>query len=313
MPAHGVMFQHFHDDFHPPGQGSINASNFVAIINQFDRRNVIPAGEWLERATSNTLRDHDLCLTFDGGLLCQYDLAVPVLRDLGLTAFFFVPTAVHEGDLDRTAVYRYFRETSFESLEHFYAAFYEELSCTSSGPRVKQAMLRFNPREYLAHYPFYTLADRKFRFVRDDVIGPDAYEDIMTRMLASAGVNLSTLAKRLWMSADQIRALHADGHVIGLHSHTHPTRLAKMSPQQQRDEYGQNWRAIRQITGHAPTAMSHPCNSYSPYTLSLLRQLGVRIGFRTNMVQSPYCALEQPRIDQAMLARTARESIAAAA
>jgi len=98
-----------------------------------------------------------------------------------------------------------------------------------------------------------------------------------------------------------VRQLHTAGHVIGLHSHSHPTRLQRFSPQQQRDEYTENWKTVRQITGSPAMAMSHPCNSYSPYTLAILRQLGVRVGFRANMMQSEYCSLEHPREDHANL------------
>ena len=60
-------------------------------------------------------------------------------------------------------------------------------------------------------------------------------------------------------------------------------------------------------------AMSHPCNSYSPYTLALLRQLGVRIGFRANMARAQHCSLEHPREDHANLLASIRRSAAAAA
>ena len=59
---------------------------------------------------------------------------------------------------------------------------------------MSQALLRFNPREYLAQFPFYSSADRKFRFVRDEVLGPDAYHAVMNRMLAEHDVDTRALA-----------------------------------------------------------------------------------------------------------------------
>jgi len=301
MPAHGVMFHHFHDDFHARGQGSISAGDLVRLINQIGRNRILPAGEWLERACHNTLRDGEICLTFDDCLLCQYDVALPVLRDLDLTAFFFVYSSVLQGNIEMLEVYRHFRMTGFESVDAFYDAFFAAVGSSSSSYRVSQALLRFNPREYLAQFPFYTSSDRKFRFVRDDVLGPDAYHGVMNEMLAEHDVDRHAVARRLWMTADHVRQLHTAGHVIGLHSHSHPTRLQRFSPQQQRDEYTENWKTVRQITGSPAMAMSHPCNSYSPYTLAILRQLGVRVGFRANMMQSEYCSLEHPREDHANL------------
>lgn len=313
MPAHGVMFHHFHDDYHAPGQGSISAGDLVRLLDYIGRDRILPAGEWLERAGHNTLSDQDLCLTFDDCLLCQYDVAMPVLRDLNLTAFFFVHSLVLQGNPQKLEIYRHFRNTQFRSLADFYDAFYEALNFTPHVARVKQAMLRFNAREYLAQHPFYTVADRRFRFVRDEVLGPEAYEQVMDRMLAERGMDIAAVSRRLWMTPAHVVQLHREGHVIGLQSHSHPTRLARMSPQQQRDEYTENQRTVRQIIGRPANAVAHPCNSYSPYTLAILRQLGVRVGFRTNMAAREYCSLEHPRQDHANLMAERRQPVAMAA
>jgi len=210
-------------------------------------------------------------------------------------------------------VYRHFRMTRFRSVEAFYEAFYEVVAKTSNSHRVRQALLRFNPREYLSEYAFYTAADRKFRFVRDEVLGPEAYHAVMQGMVAAHEFDAAAVGRRLWMNSEQIRQLHSEGHVIGLHSHTHPARMKRLSPQQQRDEYYENFRYVRHLTGVAPRAMSHPGNSYSPYTLAILRQLGIRIGFRANMAQQDYCPLELPREDHSnLIARSVPASAVAA-
>lgn len=312
MAAHGVMFHHFHDDFHPPGQGSISAGELVGLLNLVGRRRILPAAEWLRRAGNNSLGDDDVCLTFDDSLLCQHDIAVPVLRDLGLTAFFFVCSSVLQGNVEMLEVHRHFRTSSFETVDEFYAAFFDAIDMSAHCHRVRQSMLRFNPRTYLTQFPFYSVADRRFRFVRDEVLGSDAYHEVVNQMLADRGVDPGALAARLWMNVDQLRNLQADGHVVGMHSHTHPTRLARLSPQQQRDEYNANHRILRQLTGVAPEAMSHPSNSYSPYTLAILRQLGIRVGFRADMTHPAGCALEFPRQDQANLVAQLRVSRLAA-
>jgi peptidoglycan/xylan/chitin deacetylase (PgdA/CDA1 family) len=285
----------------------MSAAQLRQMIDFVGRERLLPAREWVERAVANTLRDGDLCLTFDDNLRCQFDVAVPVLRELGLTACFFVYSSVLTGAVERLELYRHFRTTSFASVEAFYDAFYKTIDHGPFASRVRHAMLRFNPRTYLSAFAFYTDADRRFRFVRDDVLGPDAYHNVMERMLFDRDVDQRRIAADLWMSADHLRQLHLDGHVIGLHSHTHPTRLARQSPQQQRDEYTINYRLIRQVTGSAPTTMSHPCNSYSPYTLSILRQLGIQIGFRANMQQTEYCAFEHPREDHANVMRAMKK------
>jgi hypothetical protein len=49
-------------------------------------------------------------------------------------------------------------------------------------------------------------------------------------------VTPQSLAGDLWITPEQVRQLHRCGHVIGLHSHTHPTRLNRLPPTQQKAE-----------------------------------------------------------------------------
>ncbi len=148
-------------------------------------------------------------------------------------------------------------------------------------PRAFNQQLRgFNPAAYLRAFPFYSDSDRRFRFVRDEVLGPQPYRQIMDSMLRSAGIDAHALAPLLWMDAACIRQLHADGHIIGLHSHTHPTRLERLDPAGQHREYHANHACLTRFLGTPPLAMSHPCNSYNATTLSILRDLGIRLGFR---------------------------------
>ena len=122
-------------------------------------------------------------------------------------------------------------------------------------------------------------------------------------MIREAHVNVSAVAKSLWMDDAAIRALHAAGHVIGLHSHTHPTRIAHLDEDGQRDEYFSNYAYLHDLLLERPVTMSHPCNSYNPATLSILRELGIVLGFRANMAQSAASELEFPREDHANLVR----------
>src|SRR6266550_8962669 len=92
MRPHGIMFHHFWDERgkHPRGQGAISGDELRAMIQFLGRDRILPAREWMEKAAAGTLREGDLCLTFDDNLRCQWDVARPVLRELGTTAFWFV-------------------------------------------------------------------------------------------------------------------------------------------------------------------------------------------------------------------------------
>lgn len=304
MRPHGIMFHHFHSAQHPAGQGSISARQLADIIERIGPKRILPARQWMRCALTGTLRPSDVCLTFDDNLRCQYDVALPVLQSYGLTAFWFVYTSVCQGNVERLEVYRHFRSTYFETIDGFYDAFFAAVEASSEGEKVEFSLRQFNPREYLNPFPFYSDADRRFRFVRDEVLGPEAYERIMDEMVARAGLNTAALAGQLWMSGAELRELHGKGHVVGLHSHRHPTRIERLPVEIQRDEYRQNFDCLYNLLGERPEAMSHPCNSYNRDTLKVLRELGISLGFAANMQARGQSELEYPREDHANLVKS---------
>ncbi len=299
MLPHGIMFHHFHDDGHPQGQGSISARQLADLIEFLGPQRILPAHEWLDRARAGQLADGNLCLTFDDNLRSQYDIAGPVLRNFGLTVFWFVYTSVLQGALERLELYRRFRITAFEHTDDFYAVFIQAVEQSDYGPEARTLLAAFDPETYLAEFPFYSETDRRFRYVRDEVLGPERYVAVMDRLITSRGLRLRSLADNLWMDDDCLRRLHDAGHIIGLHSHTHPTRLAKLDADAQKREYRANHEHLTQLFGEQPACMSHPCNSYNDDTLRVLRELGIVLGFRANMTQRGHSPLELPRQDHA--------------
>ncbi|MFZ0734229.1 MAG: polysaccharide deacetylase family protein [Candidatus Sulfotelmatobacter sp.] len=298
------MFHHFHGGRHPVGQGSISAGDLADLLEFVGLDRILPAREWLDRAIENRLTPDDVCLTFDDNLMCQFDIALPVLQLFGLTAFWFAYTSVVQGKVELLEVYRYFRTTQFDSVDAFYKAFYEAINESSEAAIVRQQLRSFDPATYLPECGFYSDADRQFRFTRDEVLGPERYAAVMDHMIASANLRNEDLGRGLWIGAEQLRALTDLEHVIGLHSHTHPTRLNQLSPYDQRNEYERNHACVTQSVGEAPRAMSHPCNSYNAATLRILKELGIQVGFRANMIRLPEYfdrALEHPREDHANL------------
>lgn len=303
MRPHGVLFHHFHDHRYPPSQGSISPAELEDIILKVGPERFLPARQWMHQAIAGKLKPNQLCLTFDDNLRCQYDLAVPVLQKYGLTAFFFVYTSVLQGNIERMEVYRYFRSTHFDRIDDFYASFFVTAHEMGWGSIIDSAMSGFSPRSYLSDFPYYSDNDRRFRYVRDEVLGPDRYGAVMDRMLREAQVDVRQLAAGLWMDSAMIRELHAQGHVIGLHSHTHPTRLDHLDREAQRYEYRENFNHLHAMLNEKPQAMSHPCNAYDNRTLELLRGLGIKLGFRSNMALRRASELEYPRDHHSTFAR----------
>ena len=108
--THSIMFHHFHNENHLPAQGSLSSDDFAEMLDWLAQRyKILSAFEFLEQFESGNLDKSDICLSFDDALLCQWDVAVPVLQKLKIQAFFFVHSSVFSANPDFLEIFRYFR------------------------------------------------------------------------------------------------------------------------------------------------------------------------------------------------------------
>ena len=298
--SHGLMFHHFHDkEIHQKGQGSISSNDLEILIKTVKRNfNILNAPEYIQKASDGTLQQNDLTLTFDDALKCQYDIAAPILKKYDINAFFFVYSSVFGNNPDPLEYYRDFRNTYFEDLDSFYRSFFDEL--TSKYPDCGKKYAETYPQDYLESFPFYTENDRRFRFVRDKILGVERYNSLLESMMLKLGYCKDERRSILFMDKQDIASLSCDGHVIGLHSHTHPTQIHLLDEKTQRREYEENLEFLKKTLAINPQCMSHPCGNYNNSTISILRSLGISIGFRSSMTPSVAMSnLEIPREDHA--------------
>ncbi len=90
LVPHGVMFHHFFDKKHPGDPGAISANQLARLIEHIGPAKIILPEEWIYRVEKNKLRKSDVCLTFDDTLLCQYEVALPVLKSYSIKLFVCV-------------------------------------------------------------------------------------------------------------------------------------------------------------------------------------------------------------------------------
>lgn len=270
------MFHHFHGGRHPRTQGSVSEHDFERILNYIGIARFLSPDTWLAKLQDNTLQESDLCLTFDDGLLCQKEVALPILERYRLKAFWFVYSSVFEGQLENLEIYRFFRTQYFKTIHDFYSLFFKRVGVSLSPYAHEVETIR-------RQFPFYTEKDTQFRLLRDKILGKKNYEEIMDALLQEYDCEKSSLAKDLWMSNEDLKFLSQKDHQIGLHSYSHPTMLSYLSDEEQFEEYDKNYRHLKRVCGSSPVAMSHPCNSYDEATLGILEKLGIQCGFRSNM------------------------------
>tara|TARA_B100000212_G_scaffold325218_1_gene286713 strand:+ start:2661 stop:3596 length:936 start_codon:yes stop_codon:yes gene_type:complete len=296
--THGVMFHNFHSEKHSPVQGSISGSDFKKMLDWLNHNyNLLGAGEYLDKFEQGVLKESDICLTFDDALKCQYDIAIPILNKLNIDAFFFIYTSIFTNSQDPLELYRYFRNTSFVNIDDFYEDFFEVIEKINPQEFLKQYD-QYKESGYLSQYPFYTENDKLFRYLRDYYLSADSYHESMIKLMEKREFNLASVKKNLWISKEELKNIKDLGHMIGLHSHTHPTRISKLNHSEQEFEYKQNNMYLKKLIGEPIISMSHPNGDYNKDTLSILSDMNIKIGFRDNMSGSDkYSPLEIPRED----------------
>lgn len=278
--ARGLMFHRFRADADAPeGQGSLTPGEFEAVLLDAGIENVLSPDEWLERVDAEELQPEHICITFDDGLRSQVEHALPVLRRFDLRAFWFVYSSVFEGRPVKGELYA-------QALGPVGGADAIIAGLRAGAPRDVLRLLETREfSEYATRMaeaaPFYSRADLEYRFLRNRA-DREPFEAAMDAILTVRGIDLELLAARTWMREEDLALLASSGHHVGLHSYDHPYAMADLPREEQRRQYELNRAHIARVTGREPDSMSHPLNSYNDATLSVLRDLGIRVGFRAN-------------------------------
>ena len=297
---HAIMFHHFHSSKHPSGQGSIDSSTFCKMIKWLKNNyNLLSAEVFYHKSVNRNLQSGDICLSFDDALLCQYDIALPVLEKEKIKAFFFIYSAPLKGKAEKLEVYRYFRCVEYSSTEKFYSDFFDTVK-EGYKKKYNDGLKKFDKASFLKEYRFYSLEDKWFRYIRDFILNKNQYDNTMFKIMKKRNFNYTKLLNKLWMSELNIKSLNTKQHIIGLHSYNHPTMINSLSHKKQEKEYKMNKKHLESIIyPNIIKSMSHPCGRYNKTTLNILKTLDINIGFTSNcdVEGKAYGLLEIPRED----------------
>lgn len=228
----------------------------VATIHRIGNERDAVTLDHIERVIQENPR---IMLSFDDGLECQA-LAFPLLKQYRKTGIFFLN---NDNPMER---HRMVREKM--GIE-FYTWFWKEI-----GKRTPA------PDHFLNEYKFYTQEDKDYRWFRD-FLHPKWHDKIMDR--------ISEPIKFI-----DPREIVKEGHVIGLHSATHPRVMGAMKPHEQYDEWMENLAYLRKYQEVIELA-AYPMGRYNDVTKLILERMGITMAF-TNSTKTRG-VFEQPRTD----------------
>jgi len=295
------MFHHFHDDItHKKSQGSIDSHDLIKIIDYIDENyNLISPEEYLYKLLNDNLGIFDVCFSFDDGLKSQFDIAFSELNKKGINAFYFIYSSAFTDTPSLLEFNRDFRNNYYDKIDSYYDDFFCKFRNLYSSDYEKY--LKEYPDNYLASYPFYKEYDKRYRYARNQILKQN-YQNIVMNLMEDKNYSIKERKSLLFMNESNIKELRNSGNTIGLHSHTHPTLMADLLYSDQLSEFYKNKTFLESVLSERIVSMSHPCGNYNKDTLTILTEMGVKIGFRSSLTPSTINSnLEIPREDHSNL------------
>ena len=295
------MFHHFHDDdFFIQQQGSISSSQFEAIIKKLlgAGYKIIDPSEYIRKILCASLLDKEIVFTFDDALKCQYKIALPILAEYKIKAFFFIQSSalVNSGDLN-FEVFRDFRHRCFDNISDFYRQFFKKVS-----PEDILKTQAFIVRErFLSDRSYLSEEDKMYRACRDFTLTKQAFENIHLELMQYLEYDWHHYKKALNMSRDDVRKVIDAGHEIGLHSFSHPLDINSLSLEDHILEYEQNKSHLERAFDISVKSASYPCGLTNSSVADALDLMGIRLGFMATPDYSNNNRFELPRSNHVSL------------
>lgn len=294
----GIMFHHFWSTNYRKTPGALSRTIFKTKLYKLSKKfNLLSANNYLKLLKSNKLKKNDIFISFDDALKCQIEIALPILDNMKIKAFFFIYTSIFDKKFNRLELYRDFRYSRFKNIDDFYKNFFYFLNAKYP-VLYKKSEQSFN-KTFLKQFKYYSLTDKKFRHARN-FIGEKKYNLIMNQMIKDKKYNVLKKKKELLMSKNDIKNLSKNGHIIGLHSHSHFTDLNKKSFSTQYFDFKKNKSILEKITNKNVDVASYPCGNYSKNTINVFKKINISFAMRADDIKQKK-NFEIPRIDHTLI------------
>lgn len=213
---------------------------------------VVGLSEAVEQLAAGTLPPRAAAITFDDGYVNNLEVAVPVLRALGLPATFYVATGFIDGEA-------MFNDVAIEA--------------------VRGAARVLDLRELgLPRYELASLAAR--RAAIDDLLPRLKYLTPAERARVTEAIAAAAaiaVPRGLMMDEGQLRRLAQAGMEIGAHSVSHPI-LARIDPEAARREIAAGKERLERLAGQRVRSFAYPNGrpgrDYGPEHVAMVREAG---------------------------------------
>jgi len=264
---------------------AVTASEFDAQIAFLKKRcRVVSASEIVDEPGAGAV-----AITFDDGYRDNHDVALPILRQHGLTATFFVTTDWIETD----------RILWWDAL-HKYLTLASEAGAPPAGGEalpddVKQILAEARLNSPEAVMATEAAVGRALRALDE----PPEELDVRVEQIADVyGLDEIGAEGCEPMTWDQVRALQEAGMAIGSHTTDH-ARLATVPAERVFESLEKSKERIEEELGEAVDLLAYPAGSYDDDVIDLVAEAGYRGAFTTDVggIHASTHPLALPRVN----------------
>lgn len=252
----------------------VDAARFEALVRLLAASfKVLPLGEAASRLAAGTLPRGALCITFDDGYADNAEIALPILRRLGVKATFFVATSFLDGG-------RMFNDSVIECVRG------------AQGETADLTDFALGPRSLAGPQARRRVVDELLPQVK--YLGLDEREQFIARLARCLGTE--RLPDDLMMRSEQVIELHRAGMEIGGHTVRHPILRVLADAEAEAEIAG--GRARLQELVDAPIDVfaypnGRPMQDYDARHVEMVKRLGFRAAVSTaagtaTAVSDPY-------------------------
>lgn len=190
-------------------------------------------------------------LTFDDGLSDHARTARNILDPMGIKAIFFVCSRpLVEGRALTVHKVHYLRATT--APDQFRTELLSSLPERWRGRRLTSVEVKAAAQTYIYDSPMHAEVKYLLNFVLPD----DVVDEATSRMLAARGIDEGSFCRDTYIGEEELRALKADGHCIGAHTHDH--RPVTTLGNQEERQMALNIVTITAVMGQPPIWFSFP-------------------------------------------------------
>ena len=200
----------------------------------------------------STLKRDSFFITFDDGLIDHYTTVPKVLKKHNINAAFFIPTRPLF-ELISPAVHKIHWLRSNIQPDKFYALLNELLPDKWSDFKLTKK----DKERAKAMHIHDNKKNQELKFLLNFILPYDIVDKVSSIMINEVGMLESDFCKETFMSKKQIKSLHSDGNIIGMHGHSHVS-LSSLNRNNLYNDISCNQKNLSSIINVIPKWLSYP-------------------------------------------------------